>query len=1375
MTKSHTILVRGILFLLTLWLGAGVILAEEIPTLRIGFPNENGSRKSFGQDFTAKLQEALPDFRVSYIDKPFTLEEGRQMIAEGTLDILGMAYIQEGDSQEFCFCKIPIGYTPTQVLCSPADGEKYLHSHTRWNGTTVACRENSYEQEVFATYAQRNNISYHEKLYPTDEAVHSALLSKEVNLAILNNSIARHQDTDTNRCLVVEELESRPWYLMALKTHQDTMLAIENALATLHEKDPAWENMLVKKHFIGRQVNALVLRSGIPGVDQYCQKILLHLEKYNSWRLNITEIETDTLPENLEDYELVCGIPNDAETRELLDFPPFPLGERALYLLEKSNSSLFSAETSRKGYRKLRIAFPTTLPERTEYFQEFLKRGLGYELSYRGNTQETLDALEKGEISLAVTDKAFSKDKFHIVWQCGSVPFFIATPKSHDHCAYSLNESLEYFHFYEASFLRDLKERFLGEVPPQGKVVRAAIYREVGLAEVNADGTLSGYTLEYIRRIAKLAGWDLEELPTNYVNAQRYVAEGQADVLLCAIITPERQEVFDYSQFDIGPLYYGLMTNPTGDLKPNRPDTWQKARIAFLRGSKSVLDLTRFLNDRKVSWSPVPYDNLEKAEQAVQEGKIDAVYSLISRHSQDLTTLAVLPTELTYICTTKKKPELIGEVNRAMAEIHRFENDFQNKLTERFFPGNQDALMIDSNDLQVLEENHEKPINVDIYPLLAPLKEYDNDLGTAVGFIRDICNEISESTGLRFHFLPPVSEDESRKRLILGECDLWFGYGATTQASAHLPGIPDAIQAQAAIIRRQGTVTGPTLQEETVAIAENDIFLREHFENSSRKLLLCPTRRECYRAVANHEADFTIDSLQAAGLMLHPGKTSFPSLAFQPVDQQNFMLPFPIYLSPRTAPEIQQVLTKAFKAITAERMNDFLYKANFGRQQPILTGTQLGYILGLIIFLGLLIVVLIMAYFNSQLKRERDMALEARKAQRDADMKRMEHEAANKAKSSFLFNMSHDIRTPMNAITGYTAMAQKHIGDVAKVNDYLGKIEVSSKHLLELINGVLDMSRIESGKLTLSQEACNLNDIANGLLVICSGNAQKKGIKLIPQIDKLPHPVVITDTLRLNQVLLNILNNAIKYTPQNGTVTFKLNQHPCDTPEKVECVAVISDTGIGMSEEFQKRLFEPFSREKNTTVSGIEGTGLGLAIVKHILDIMGAGIRVQSQQGEGTTITIHFQFPIGKENDDTNASQSAILELSEEMLKGKRVLLVEDNEMNREIAREMLQGHRMVVEEADDGDVAVRKIQENAPGYYAFVLMDIQMPRMNGYEATRAIRKITKGSDFRLPIIAMTANAFAEDKKDALDAGMDAHLAKPIHENEVIAVLRKFA
>lgn len=388
---------------------------------------------------------------------------------------------------------------------------------------------------------------------------------------------------------------------------------------------------------------------------------------------------------------------------------------------------------------------------------------------------------------------------------------------------------------------------------------------------------------------------------------------------------------------------------------------------------------------------------------------------------------------------------------------------------------------------------------------------------------------------------------------------------------------------------------------------------------------------------------------------------------------------------------------------------------------------------------------------------------------------RIKADASSRAKTLFLFNMSHDIRTPMNAIAGFTAMAKKNMDDPDKLMDCLDKIEVSSSQLLSLVNQVLEMSRIESGKFELVEKPFDLSQSYNEMTPIFNAQAQEKKILYLSEMRNIRHNYLIADSTRIAQIVLNVVGNALKYTNSGGRIECIVEEIESKKEGYAYIRLTVSDNGVGISEEFLKKLYEPFSREKSATVSRIQGTGLGMSIVKELVDLMEGLIQVESEKGKGTRFDITLPLKI---NDSMEISNETVRQKSVLDLKGKKILLVEDNELNREIAHDILEEKELVVYDAEDGSVAVEYVEkmfeDNDFGRYDFILMDLQMPIMNGFEATKRIRKAEEKYGTHIPIIAMTANAFEEDRKKSLDAGMDEHLSKPVNPVKIMETLSKF-
>ena len=391
-----------------------------------------------------------------------------------------------------------------------------------------------------------------------------------------------------------------------------------------------------------------------------------------------------------------------------------------------------------------------------------------------------------------------------------------------------------------------------------------------------------------------------------------------------------------------------------------------------------------------------------------------------------------------------------------------------------------------------------------------------------------------------------------------------------------------------------------------------------------------------------------------------------------------------------------------------------------------------------------------LAAINAQMQEQQLLLMDA--------LKRAEE--GNRAKTSFLFNMSHDIRTPMHAILGFTEIAGRNINDSAKLTDCLEKIQASGKHLLQLINNVLDMTKIENGKVTLTEDCCDLQECIEKVRDILQAEIDQKHLTVQTDMSTVKNELVYCDVLRFNQILFNLLSNAVKFSKSGGNIGVTLHQEPCAMQEYAAYEIRVKDNGIGMSPEFLSHIFEPFEREHTSTISQTQGTGLGMSITKNLVDLMGGTIQVTSEPGKGTEFVLHFTFKLQETQQPEQPSSTEAVCTSD--FSGRRLLLVDDNELNMEIAQELLCEAGFLVETASNGQIAVEMVRNSVAGYYDAILMDIQMPVMNGYQASQEIRSLENKDLAEIPIIALTANAFDEDKKEALAHGMNAHIAKPL-------------
>ena len=515
------------------------------------------------------------------------------------------------------------------------------------------------------------------------------------------------------------------------------------------------------------------------------------------------------------------------------------------------------------------------------------------------------------------------------------------------------------------------------------------------------------------------------------------------------------------------------------------------------------------------------------------------------------------------------------------------------------------------------------------------------------------------------------------------------------------------------------------------------------------------TQEECLEAVANGKVGAIVIPSSKINLLNESSLTK--SLSFAEMAKRQELGMFTTRGNRRAATIINKAIDQS-----SDILNGVVLALNSVSEKKMTLQDVLAEYAGLVtgVSFAIIFVLLLLVY----------SLLASRKKQMEALKEAQNANAANIAKTTFLNHMSHDIRTPMNAIIGFTDIALKLKPD-REVENYLKKIRQSSEYLMTLINDVLDISRIESGKLEYKPVPVDLGDMVNTVLSIARGYTENRDLIFTVSTEKLKNPYVMADELRIREVLLNIIGNAVKFTKDGGTISFAAESRPGKDEQHIIVRFRISDTGIGMSEEFQTRIFDEFSQENNGARTSYKGTGLGMAIAKRYVDLMGGKIEVSSRQGVGSTFTVEIPLLIAEhvlaEKEEKLRNDIAV--------RGLHVLLAEDNDLNAEIAVTLLEEKGMIVTRAADGKSALTQFCNTAPGTFELILMDIMMPEMNGYETTKAIRNMPDRPDGKkIPIIAMTANAFAEDIRAALDAGMDGHVAKPVDMGVLLSVITKY-
>ena len=709
----------------------------------------------------------------------------------------------------------------------------------------------------------------------------------------------------------------------------------------------------------------------------------------------------------------------------------------------------------------------------------------------------------------------------------------------------------------------------------------------------------------------------------------------------------------------------------------------------------------------------------------------------------------------------KGNTKLLDEVNYAIDQLNAVEGDWKTTLYNNYYES------IETKNLEYTEQEKSiiaqyskgNPLHVLCDPTRYPYSYNEN--GEMKGIIPDYFRKIADYAGISYEFLTPATRDEYiayQKNKEATEMSIDARLETDNYAETKKWGLtaPFITMQLARVTRRDfdGEINVVATVDQTASNSIADAMA------PGAEKLMCSTRQEMMEAVRKGKADAAFVYYYMAQAFVNSDTTG--TMTYTLLEQPTFT--YRMVVSSTENHALAGILTKAMYAMPQNLVEDLAaryttYKAteltfvDWIRLHPVVT------VWVLLIFGWLLTTMAVIATRLSARKKAQKAAQE--KAEKMAELAEYA-QAANKAKTAFMSHMSHDMRTPMNAIMGFTGIAMKN-NPSDEVKNCLEKINESSEHLLSLINDVLDLTRVESGKVKYNQVPTDLKSITDSALDITKGFLTNRDISFKIQREEAKIPNVLVDPVRLRDVLVNILSNAVKFTPDGGTITFEARCQEKGGDGYINMHYRISDTGIGMSEEFTKEIFEEFAQEDSDVRTQYHGAGLGMAIVKKYIDMMGGTILVQSKKHEGTTFTV--DIPLEITDKECNKSDTGFSEKVN--LTGVNVLLVEDNELNAEIATVQLEEFGIKVERAVDGRNAVEIFRNHPEGTFDVILMDIMMPEMNGYEATKAIRALNRPDAGIIPIIAMTANAFAEDVQRCLDAGMNAHLAKPLDIEKV--------
>lgn len=887
----------------------------------------------------------------------------------------------------------------------------------------------------------------------------------------------------------------------------------------------------------------------------------------------------------------------------------------------------------------------------------------------------------------------------------------------------------------------------------ENKTVRVGYFPYANFQEGGYGEHKQGAGYEYLQKISYITGWKYEYVYGSFKECLDMLADGEIDLLGSVSYTPERAESIDYSTYAEGTERYWIYTREEhanladGDLKQ-----MNGCRIGATDGSYQKELLEKWLDSNQIQAEVVICKGYDEMIEKLDADELDALVVPALSVNSDFIAIANIGAGDCYFGVSKSRPDLLEELNSALEEINNTETDYSSKLYARYEGKAVINYALNKEEKQWLDA-HENTICVGYLKDNLPFCGEEN--GKLTGILGTVLDTVQEKYKITIKAVPCSTGEQMNEALQSGEIDIAgpIIQDLYTQEQFQVI-LTDEIFDITPVVIYKGNEYRSSLS--TIAATDTSLYseLMVSFLFPDAEIKQYDTQEECLEAVANGKAGATVIPSSKINLLNESPMTKSLSFAEMAKRQE---------LALYTKRENRRAATIINKAIeqSSNVLNGVVLAQNSVSEKKMTLQDVFAEYGGLAVGVSFVIVfVLLLLVYSLSVSRKKQM--EALKEAQDAN-------AANIAKTTFLNHMSHDIRTPMNAIVGFTDIAMKRKPN-KEVENCLKKIRQSSEYLMTLINDVLDISRIESGKLEYKPVPADLRDIINTVSSIARGYMENRDLNFCVSREELKTPYVMADELRIREVLLNIISNAVKFTKDGGTISFVAENCPGNDEHHVIVRYRISDTGIGMSEEFQSRIFDEFTQENDGARTSYKGTGLGMAIAKKYVDLMGGKIEVSSRQGIGSTFTVEIPLRI---------AEQVLTEKEEKLRKdmdlhGLHVLLAEDNDLNAEIAVSLLEEQGMIVTRAADGKSALLQFCNTAPGTFDLILMDIMMPEMNGYETTKAIRNLSDRPDGKeIPIIAMTANAFAEDVQAALDAGMDDHVAKPMDMDILISAIEK--
>ena len=904
------------------------------------------------------------------------------------------------------------------------------------------------------------------------------------------------------------------------------------------------------------------------------------------------------------------------------------------------------------------------------------------------------------------------------------------------------------------------------------KIVRVGSFEDT-FNYVNERGVRKGYGYELLQTLSGYTGWQFEYVTCDWSDCFEKLKNGEIDIMGDISYTEDRAEEMLFSDEPMGEEKYYLYADfSRTDISASNFKTLNGKKIGVLMGTEPEEMLTEWEEKHGIKTEHVNISNNEDVKQKLANHEIDCFVSLEESFWAELgiSTMTRVGESGIYYAINKDRTDLKEELDNAMRALDEADPFYTADLYKRYFSLDYTPILTSEEKAWLRKHG---AIRMGFLTSDSGVSTYDPATGKLTGAITDYIQFAAGCLGnqeLEFQIVGYDSIEAELDALKSGEIDMIFHFDQN-------PNLAEEYRVACTNTTWTSNMMAVTNKEHfnenkanRVAVPQNKLSLKKYlaFYYPQWEIVDCDTQEDAAKLVRDGQADCVVTG--ASSEEKYSKKYGFYSV----------LLPNPAkscFAVNSGNSSLLSILNKTLNAMPTNMLTGSLAMHKSSLRKVTLSEFIKDNFFMVLLVSSIAVAVVLLTILKL-LRKARKAEAAAKKAANDTQELNAKlqvavenAESANRAKSTFLFNMSHDIRTPMNAIIGYADLASRHLDDPAKLEKYMENIQVCGQNLLMLLNNVLDLARIENDKTEIEYSVSDVEKDFRNCIAMFQNQADSKG-QTLTVTAQLQHPYVYADIPHLTEVCTNLVSNAVKYTGACGTIHCDITQKPGKKEGWCDTVITVADNGIGMSQEFQKHIFEPFERERTSTVSKVEGSGIGMGIVKKLVGLMGGTVEVESKIGVGSTFTVTIPCRIASQ-EETQAKRDTTSS-DKKSLSGTKILLAEDNDLNAEIAVELLQEEGCTVDRAKDGVECVDMLEKAANGTYQLILMDIQMPVMNGYDAAKKIRRMDDLPKADIPIIAMTANAFSEDKQAALDAGMNDHVSKPINRNVLVPTIQKY-